>query len=163
MEKRLVELDQATAERWLQGGNEELKDLALQTFPELEKKKLPKSWEELEKINGWYSNTDSVIDEVKYGITSVYDKNVFATKAQAEASIALAQLSQLREVYRDGWKPDWGDENQAKFVIDFYDNKIAISLYIDTSVFLSFQSAEVRDEFLNNFRDLIEQAKPLMS
>jgi hypothetical protein len=132
MEKRLVELDQATAERWLQGDNEEFKDLALQTFPELRKNKLPKSWEELG-----------------------YSHPTYATKEQAQASIALAQLSQLREVYRDGWKPDWGDENQAKFVIDFYDNKIAISLYIDTSVFLSFQSAEVRDEFLNNFRDLI--------
>jgi len=29
--------------------------------------------------------------------------------------------------------------------------------------FLSFQSSEVRDLFLENFRDLIEQAKPLMS
>jgi viroplasmin and RNaseH domain-containing protein len=29
--------------------------------------------------------------------------------------------------------------------------------------FLSFQSKEIAKEFLDNFKDLIEQAKPLMS
>ena len=111
------------------------------------KKELPKSWEEfVGKEKGYF-----------------VDCLIFATKEQAEASLALAKLSQLREVYRDGWKPDWGNGSQKKHCIKFFQDKIDDDSYSLRSHFLSFQSEEVRDLFLENFRDLIEQAKPLMS
>ena len=88
----------------------------------------------------------------------------FASREQAEAAIALAQLSQLREVYRQGWEPDWDDFEQLKFVINFDgENEIIVDNWMTFPFFLSFQSKEIRNEFLKNFRDLIEKAKPLMS
>lgn len=126
------------------------------------KKALPKTWEELEEVMGHYVTMDSKIAIAKGTILSNC-RNIFATKELAEASIAMAQLSQLREVYRDGWKPNWNDYYECKYVIEFAVNEIHGSSLIFTNSFLSFQSAEIRDEFLNNFRDLIETAKPLMS
>lgn len=114
------------------------------------KKTLTKTWEELGIISGYYVNSNSKIELYCFK-TQQINRNVFATKELAEASIALAQLSQLREEYRQGWKPDWKNYDQKKYIIRSEDS------------FLSFKSAEIRDEFLNNFRDLIETAKPLMS
>ena len=125
------------------------------------KKALPKTWEELSSIKGcWVGDTS----EVGYAdcFTKKGSRNTFATKELAEASIAMAQLSQLREVYRQGWEPNWEDGN-GKYLIVLKKNKFDIDFYYTWNQFLSFQSAEIRDEFLNNFRDLIETAKPLMS
>lgn len=125
------------------------------------KKALPKTREELGQIKGyWVGDTSRVIQANT--TTQKNNKMVFATKELAEALIAMAQLSQLREVYRDGWKPNWGDNN-IKYVIYMYGDKIDKSFLQSSHHFLSFQSAEIRDEFLNNFASLIETAKPLMS
>ena len=160
---REIKISIETAQRWANGTDEELKGLALQTYPELAKKELPKSWEEIDEINGFYVTNNLDICEVKNFHTSYKDnKNIFATKEQAEASIALAQLSQLIAVYRNGWVPDWSD-NSLKYCIDFYENKIRTNDYSKVNSFISFQDAETRDLFLENFRELIEKAKPLMS
>lgn len=125
------------------------------------KKALPKTWEELERIKGCFVNSNSDI-----GICDSYTKssvrNTFPTRVLAEASIALAQLSQLREVYRQGWKPNFND-GEDKYIICFYRDTINLTICGYRHFFLSFQSAEIRDEFLENFRDLIETAKPLLS
>lgn len=123
--------------------------------------KLPKTWEELGKINGYYVNSFSNVKDFK-DIVNCSNKSTFATKEQAEASIALAQLSQLRDVYRKGWVPDWKD-GDYKYCIYFCNDLITTCTNYETSVFLSFQDDETRDLFMENFRDLIEQAKPLLS
>lgn len=123
-------------------------------------KQLPKSWEELDEIKGWFVNTGSGTEYTQVG-TYRHNRNVFATEEQAEAAVALAQLTQLREVYRQGWKPDWKD-GSLKYSIDKYEAKIVGDLYFNRSYFLAFQSEEVRDLFLTNFKDLIEKASPLL-
>ena len=123
-------------------------------------KQLPKSWEELDEIKGWFVNTGSGTEYTQVG-TYRHNRNVFATEEQAEAAVALAQLTQLREVYRQGWKPDWKD-GSLKYSIDKYEGKIVGDLYFNRSYFLAFQSEEVRDLFLTNFKDLIEKASPLL-
>lgn len=165
MKKRNIELTIETAERWYNGCDRELKELAVQTFPELEKKRLPKSWYDLKEIVGYYTNSDSeVVACMKSNgaYANGPNKNVFATKKEAKASVALAQLSQLREVYRNGWVPDWKDGSEFKYSIFFMGNKIIEETLTTASVFLTFQDSETRDLFLENFRDLIEKAKPLM-
>lgn len=126
------------------------------------KKELPKSWEELEKIEGFYSCTDSEIHPSGNCYCTESMKNVFPTEEQVEASIALAQLSQLRDVYRDGWIPNWIDGN-TKYTIELFKGKVFKDVSQSYDSFLSFQNHEKRDLFLENFRDLIEKAKPLMS
>ncbi len=123
-------------------------------------KQLPKSWEELDEIKGWYVDTGSGIEDKQVG-TYRHNRNVFVTEEQAEAAVALAQLTQLREVYRQGWKPDWKD-GSAKDVIEKYSGELVGDSYFNRSFFLAFQSEEVRDQFLKNFKELIEKASPLL-
>jgi len=163
METRKIKITLATAERWFNGNDADLKELALTTFPELGKKSLPKSWEELEEIIRFVvKNTDSEIDDWD-GLSAInMNKSVFATREQAEASIALAQLSQLMKVYNDGWVADWSDFDQDKFCIEFIKNELSTPCLGTRSSFLAFKDAKTRDLFLENFRELIETAKPLL-
>jgi len=120
------------------------------------KKELPKSWEELEDASGYYPNSSAPIFSKN---TKKY-KLYFKTKEQAQASIALAKLSQLREVYRQGWKPE--SNAGVKYSIRKIEQKLEIINYYEIRYFLSFQSEEIAEEFLNNFKDLIEEASPLL-
>lgn len=132
-------------------------------YKEIPKKpKLPTSWEELCYISGYIANNSSVVSKCNDFIAVTGNKDIFAFKEEAEASIAMAQLSQLRKVYRDGWIPNWKDE-AIKFGISFVSDILVSDINSNTSEFLSFQSGEVRDEFLKNFRELIMQAKPLLA
>lgn len=123
---------------------------------------LPKTWEDLKVISGFFINGDSSI-----GVSSVkgskINRNIFSTYEQAEASLALAQLSQLREVYRNGWEPDLTRADEIKYSMYFFNDKIIKEMLFNASVFLSFQDAETCDLFLENFKNLILIAKPLMS
>jgi hypothetical protein len=127
------------------------------------KKELPKTWEELKTINGYFTNLNSLIYDEIDSPTKEFNKNIFATEEQAKASIALAQLSQLRDVYRNGWVPNWNNFSQKKHCIYFQSNEIITHWFYQGNLFLSFQDEQTRDLFLENFKDLIEQAKPLMS
>jgi len=123
---------------------------------------LPKSWEDLKELDGAFVDEDSKIGEGFNFCVARTNKNVFSTKEQAEASIALAQLSQLMKVYNGGWIPDWDDFKENKYCIYFFDNKIDKQIFCMTNKFLSFKTLEIRDEFLENFEDLILTAKPLL-
>lgn len=141
--------------------------VAVVTFREKERK-LPKTWEEFcemfpvnprELYIDDFSRTqdrtdvgdDRHIDE---------DKNLPPDRATAEAVLALCQLIQLRNAYNGDWVPDWEDENR-KYTIDFYEDEIFSGEVSSTPSILAFKSRELRDEFLRNFRDLIEKLKPL--
>ena len=125
---------------------------------------LPISWWELEYIDGFFPKRFLDINYTVFNPAKNLDdyKNTFKTKEQAKASIALAELSQLRDVYRQGWEPDWKNSHD-KFIIEFFENKLRILEVLNTSFFLSFQDRETAELFLENFKDLIEKAKPLMS
>ena len=123
---------------------------------------LPKSWEELEFIDGFF--VSSLSDIAKIGNNTTNDKNnknVFPTKEEAEACLALAQLCQLRDRYNDGWKPDWED-SYVKYILYYWGDDITKTHCTNARTLLSFKTQKLRDEFLENFRDLIETAKPLL-
>ena len=126
-------------------------------------KELPNKWANLGRISGYYISSRSEVKQC-YNITNFYseDKNVFPTKEEAEACIALAQLCQLRDRYNDGWKPDWEDDGEIKYCIEFFKGKIDREHHYVTKRVLCFKTRELRDKFLENFRDLIEIAKPLL-
>ena len=89
------------------------------------------------------------------------NKNIFPTREEAEASIALAQLCQLRDRYNGGWKPDWESGN-VKPSITFFEGEIRPYDGWNFHSVLAFRTTELRDEFAKNFADLIEKAKPLL-
>ena len=128
---------------------------------------LPKTWEEFCKTNPpknteVYINTSSEINSSIVGIRyPERDANLLPNKKIAESMLALCQLIQLRDCYNGEWKPDWKD-NSFKYVIYTYHDEIIDDRNVSNNAILTFKSEELRDEFLNNFRKLIEIAKPLL-
>ena len=59
------------------------------------------------------------------------------------------------------WKPDWEDKTD-KYVIANYNNHIVLDVRWHSSTKLSFPTKEMRDEFYNNFKELIEECKELL-
>ena len=126
------------------------------------RKELPKSWEDLGAIRGFYVNVHSKIRDYEGCISKDSNKNTFPTKEEAKACVALAQLCQLRDRYNDGWKPDWKNDREPKYVIEiFYDNIVKRTYECRYKV-LAFKTEGLRDEFLENFKHLIWVAKPLL-
>lgn len=123
---------------------------------------LPKRWEDLGFIRGYYVNAHSELRDFECYTGKDSNKNTFPTKEEAEACIALAQLCQLRDRYNDGWKPDWNITSETKYVIEVSKNTIVKNFYGNRHKILSFKTEELRDKFLENFRDLIEIAKALL-
>lgn len=144
-----------------------LKDISKETLikyvDELkEEKELPTRWEDLEEVKGYYIGETSDVS-LKIGrLSADYARNVFHTKEQAEASLAMAQLSQLMAVYNDGWVPNWEDGNHAKYAIHFVGDRIIMDYSWTLQRFLAFKTEELRDKFLENFEDLIRIAQPLL-
>lgn len=122
----------------------------------------PTTWKEFGKISGYYINTDSNIVNIEYALPSDRNKNIFPSKEEAEACLALSQLCQWRDKYNEGWKPNYGGGNECRYIIEFYNNKIYLDYTYYTHNILSFKSRETRDKFYENFKDLIEIAKPLL-
>ena len=127
-----------------------------------------KSWEELVTVHGWYisykgfprsTQADTGSKDKDYVAKS---KQIWATKGQAEAYIAMAQLSQLLKHVNGDWVPNWKDYHSNNYVIGYYEDNIAINSYSATQHFLAFEIEESRNQFLKNHRALIEQAKPLL-
>lgn len=130
-------------------------------------KELPKTWEEFCRNNPtkdgeFFINNYSAIKEMNEGYRDcVIDANLLPSKEYAKAMLALCKLIQLRDYYNDGWKPDWRDKSEKHCI--FY-NKGNVELFVRNSwsCILVFKSRELRNEFYNNFKDLIEQAKLLL-
>lgn len=127
---------------------------------------LPKNWCDLKFIKGFFVNGESEIKEINETRDKILaiegNRNVFPNREEAEACLALSQLCQLRDRYNDGWKPDWKNEKELKYVIEIFWDNIVKREYDCRYKVLAFKTEELRDEFLKNFRELIWIAKPLL-
>jgi hypothetical protein len=60
------------------------------------------------------------------------------------------------------WKPDWLNVEQDKFVLYTHNNVICLTRFVLRHNVLAFPTAEMRDAFLENFKELIEHVKELL-
>lgn len=112
---------------------------------------LPKTWEEFVK-------------------TQDYDELQIITRVPEDITlqhIALIQLHQLRDCYRQGWLPrkrGYEENNWCIYRTMFNSGSMELSmaLFNYDRFFLSFPTKELATEFLNNFRYIIEQAGDLI-
>ena len=132
------------------------------------KKELPKTWEDFcithdIKMGEYFigetgqifnSNTGKRIPDIK--------KTLLPSKQAAEAHLALMQLHQLRDAWREGWLPDWNDDEQEKHVIESSEGECYVDKYKHICSFLAFQDEKRAGEFLECFRDLIMKAGDLI-
>ena len=73
----------------------------------------------------------------------------------------LCQLLIASEVYRDGWEPDLLD-GEPKYVIHIVNDEACTSIATFKNHVLSFPTEEISEEFFENFRELIYEAKELL-
>lgn len=132
-------------------------------------KTLPKTWEEFCK--------NYPIKEVEYFLNTFCelhgagsgnkrqkksDRNILPSLQAAEAHLALMQLHQLRDVWREGWLPNWNDKFEDKYVIVNRIGIYTVVTYQYIASFLAFQDEKRAKKFLECFKDLIEQAGDLI-
>ena len=145
-----------------------IKELRLATNEEIENHIKPlfleefrPKWEDFGKVRGY------CLDEVGYIIkynslqTDYKNRNVWPTKEEVEACLALSQLCQWRDKYNEGWKANWTDYS-IKYCIVIMGSSISKQATIHTQYVLNFKTGEILDKFREDFRDLIEIAKPLL-
>ena len=127
---------------------------------------LPASWESLGQIDGWWIMAGSAVHPATSCTTTDYDsRNVFPTKEDAEAAVALAQLCQLRNRYNGGdWKPKYDQLGVPKYYISL-DLCGEPSIHVATqSHCLTFKTKKLAEEFLSHdaIKELIMIAAPLL-
>ena len=126
----------------------------------------------------YYISTESKICEVKAGdvVNSETDKNLVPNEQYAEAVKALTQLLQLREYYRQGWKPspDYTDDYYAVSISVTYKNDdnpecnlnvIKCSNDSDDSIndfpefhyIFTFKYEDIANKFIENHEDLLKE------
>ena len=132
---------------------------------------LPNTWEEFCK-NSNISEKEYFISDY-YGVSKVHrirsyqvprdpkrDANILPSKDAAEQHLALMKLHQLRDCYRQGWEPT--DDEVSFAIVRRLDGRLDIDRFTFSSRFLSFQTKEIAEKFLHNFRDYIQRADDLI-
>ena len=134
------------------------------TFEKIVFKKIdnrPKTWEEYceltKGIPSFYSTLNGV-DTNKYS----GEYNEFTTKERAEQFIALGKLLQLRDYWVSNLK---NNSNNFVAVIYHFDGEIVntnVSKKRSLSYSLTFPTREMAQKFIECFKDLINEAYPLI-
>ena len=115
-----------------------------------------KKWEDLGEVKGFFINKESMIHHYK-GSSVLPNKNISPTKQDAESSLALAQLLQLRKRDVGYWVADWSKDNdQDKFIIEFFNGEIGVDSVFYQHQILSFPNKKMAETFLSNHKELIE-------
>ena len=127
---------------------------------------LPNTWEEFCK-NYPIKSGEFLIDSLSQILAPGFrdreinvDQNVLPNYKAADAHLAYMQLHQLRNCYRQGWEPEVDKVSFA--IIRSVDGRLDVDRFMYSSRFLSFQSKEIAEKFLHNFRDYIKRADDLI-
>lgn len=141
-----ITLSLETAKEMYNSNNSSLKKFALENYTEeeLTKKEFPKEWK---KIYGQYG--------LSYFINNIKNANTLT---------ALAKVITLRDLWweiDDNWKPIFND-SEYKYCIFTSFNIVVKSITLNHNHIILFRTPEIRDEFYETFKDLLEEAKPLL-
>lgn len=124
------------------------------------KSSVPDRWEDIGRISGHFINSSSKLFLEGGAITNPINKNVFTTTEEAEASLAWAQLTQLRNA-TNGVQATHDEGFAIVMNSDgpyIYEYSIGDTDYIPT---LYFRTEAIANEFLTKHRDLIMKAARL--
>jgi hypothetical protein len=149
METRNIKIDLTTARTWYKQGGD-LKQVALQAFSENELvSQLPTSYREYLEV---------VKPKIGWRICGC----PCATAEQATQFEILCKLIRIKDYYNQGWKPNWCDGKEDKFVISTNRNELCTCTSWFTNYIFTFKTQELRDEFFNNFKEDLEFIKEFL-
>ena len=127
---------------------------------------LPNTWEEFCKSHPikrgeYFIDSSSQILAPAWAARDMYaTQNVLPSYKAAEAHLAYMQLHQLRNCYRQGWEPT--DDKVSYAIVRKAGCRLEIDNLMFSSRFLSFQTKEIAEKFLHNFRVYIKRADDLI-
>ena len=132
-------------------------------------KVLPNTWEEycdthpIEEGEYFIDRTSLIWPDERVGSRRVplYSKNLLSSREQAEAFRALMQLVRLRDCYNES--ASYKDE-EYEVVYDMVSKDFVVHDGTNdrSNHVLTFNTKRLAEQFLANFRDLIETAKELI-
>lgn len=86
----------------------------------------------------------------------------YPSQELANAFEALRKLIFLRDYYNEGWVVDLNDSKTEKYCIVVHMGCLSVTNYDTLSSIMSFKSVKIRDKFLEEQKELLEIAKPLL-
>ena len=140
-----AKLTKEVAEKMYKSEDESVRAFALSNYPDLE------------AIMVWNPEEEKMESASLF----IHPEEYYPTKELYEASKALIVLLQERNRYNGNWVANWEDYSD-KYIIGFYNDKIHTDSYMSRQTPMYFKTAKLRNKFLENFRDLLEIAKPLL-
>ena len=128
---------------------------------------LPTTWKEYvenypnmvrEPYCAYYINPLTANATIYRNISEKHLKTDCNTEDIAKGIIALQQLLQLRDVYRQGWKPNWENIYEPKFSIVIRGDELdVVEDYVHRSI-LCFPTLDIARTFEDNFSKMIATA-----
>ena len=123
-----------------------------------------RTWEDyckrMEGKNSYYLEvSDYICKSSQFGPVPVVSE--FENYKDAEVFAAFSKLLKLRKDWIGDWEPDWND-GSTKYIICCEHNKPIKDTFYCLNSALSFPSEEMRDEFFDCFKNLLEEAKTLL-
>ena len=124
-----------------------------------------KTWEDyckkMEGKNSYYLEVgDYICKSSQFGPVPVVSE--FENYKDTEAFATFSKLLKLRKDWIGDWRPNWTDGSQIKYVIFTENNEICVGTHLHISNSMSFPTEEMRDEFFDCFKNLLEEAKTLL-
>lgn len=92
----------------------------------------------------------------------IYADEAYINEEYERAFEALRKLIIFREYYNQGWQPDWKNPDVIKHTIEVFSNELRKSGNYTLQQLLVFKTKEIRNKFLEEQRELLEIAKPLL-
>lgn len=122
------------------------------------------SWEEYCKLmkgkDSCFVDMNGNVRTTNFSSTAAVGE--FEDEEDAVAFAALYKLISLRKNWVGEWKSDWSTQ-EPKFVINNFKNNVECGgTNFNVSRSLSFPTENMCNEFYRVFKDLLEQAKPLL-
>jgi hypothetical protein len=133
---------------------------------EKKKKEYPKTYEECCKVLNLPVRDLDILDNMLDATEIIYRKNL------DRLLNSFRKLLICRDAYwklygeemglGKPWEPDWKNDEQFKYVIICRRNCVIKDTFTAKDVILAFPTAEMRDAFYENFKELIEMCKELL-
>ena len=128
-----------------------------------EKDNRVKNWNEFETkhaISKGYCWSDLRNDLVEIGGPVLTNEQL--TSHEAKALAAFSKLLKLRRDWIGEWEPDWCNPNVLKHCLIVNYDEISVAPHQILKHAFSFPTEQIAKEFLETFRNLIEEAKILI-